>query len=1036
MKATIVCSLLLLTSVISGQHFSAKTSYYGNVGFDGKPVTVTLVFENRGTFSGKAEEVIRLSDFRGLTHDLKRREVAFDGKARFEHEITVPAGFNDMFALRYSLIQNNAVIFSDETTGAVLTPIACLNPETSPLGILCWSVSSYPKQVPFVKNLGIPWVRTLINWRFFEPKQGERNWGPTDKAMKVLEENEMNIMATLGHTASWAHNLYRYPGGWQLFADHAARCVERYPKVKVWEVWNEADYQTDVFGPRPGEGFAEMLKAAYPAMKKANPKALIAIGGLTGGNEAEKRLSPFYEQVTAAGGLPYFDMINIHYRHFNEYHRQLRNRFGWNDKITWNSEDSNSGTVPYSFERNTFEGLDTGVVKNFYFLFYITSKTRSTQEEFDSSKVLDNRHQPTRNLMPLYTHSKMINGYEYAGREKSENYRIFKLKNREGKTLIALWGTGNRRTAAIKTAEPVTAYDFDGVRHELSPHDGLVGVPAAQLTYLAGDVQVTGGEGMIAFANPKQPLIFGEPTEITLDLRNPGGSVFRGEVRLRASSDWPKHADAAKVELKPGASAAVTLRLTPRPLTDDAKGYVVAELVDPSGKTVAADALYATLTLPLNFKLLPSFRGEVPIAAAVISNPGGNRAKGKLTFSTPEGREPAVREFTVPPGKSAQVEFAPNFSGREGTVNASLEINGVTVSASEKLEWLSIPANPEAALDSPFDTPSLPIRLETRDTFKSTSNVLWRWDGPKDLSVAARTDWNADHFWLSAVVTDDIHVHPQKEPHWGSDSMQISFNGSMYILALTSMGAGLAGEQGASTAGIVYSVERQDTRTRYRIGFPPPAGKKWRNGDLVRFAFIVNDADENGERRGWMFYRTDLGNTMERSQVKTFILTGDPAHRQPTPENLPHAMNPANWKANCAGRKMSVSYDAGEEALCFKGTFLPEVKNRWFYPIYQLSAADRRAKFISFEVKAVQTPAGVGFKNAFFWFSKPGDKSRLTIPYPLPENSDQYRKVKIDLSKQRGGIDLSQVESMYFGADNREASELTILLKNLQFAEQ
>ncbi len=1035
MKNNIIILLFLLVSVVCGQHFSAKTSYYGNIGFDGKPMNVTIVFENRGKFSGQAEEVIRLSDFRGLTHDLKRREVALDGKSNFRHEITVPAGFNDMFALRYSLIQNNAVIFSDETTGAVLTPVVCLSPETSPLGMFCWQVSrNGEKELPIIKNLGISWVRSLINWRSLEPKQGERNWTSTDLAMKNLDNYGMNVLCSLERSPQWAHSLYRHPGGWKLFADHAAECVARYPQVRVWEIWNEPDYQTDIFGPRPGEGYAEMLKAAYPAMKKANPKALVGIGGLTGGNDARKRIAAFYEQVTTAGALPYFDMINIHYRFLNEFHRQLRNQYGWNDKIVWNTEDSNSRTEPYSVMRNTFEGLAMGIPRTFYFLFHITSKTRSTQEEFDHSKILDNRLQPTRNLMPLYTIGKMISGYEFTGREENAAYRVFKLKNREGKVLTAFWSTGKQRTAAIKTADRIAVYNFDGVSYELSPHDGLTGVPAAHLTYLPGDVQVTGGEGMISFADPSRPLIFGEPAEITLKLHNPGGKVFQGQARLRASSDWPKSTDAVAVELKPGASTtSVTLRLTPRQLTDDAKSYITAELVDSSGQVVAVDALYTTLALPLSFKILPSFRGEVPIAVAEIFNPGGSRASGRLTFTTPGGPEPFVSKFNVPPGGSSRVEFAPKLSGTKGTVTASLEINGVTISASEELEWLSIAANPEAVLASSFE--SVPIRLETRDNYKSSSNILWRWNGKEDLSVSARTDWNADHFWLSAVVTDDIHVHPQKEPHWGSDSMQVSFNGKMYILALASNGAALAGENGADTAGIVYSVERQGVQTRYRIGFPPSAGNKWQSGDLVKFDFIVNDTDENGERKGWMFYRANLGNTNERSQVKTFILTGDPARKHRTPENLPHAMNPANWKPNCAGKQMSISYDTTEDALCFKGIFLPEIKDRWFFPIYKLSAADKQAKFISFEVKAIQNPPGTGFKDSFIWFKGP-DVVRRTIEYPLPENSERYRQVKIALSQYRGGIDLSRAESMYFGVNNREASELTILLKNLQFTDK
>ena len=52
--------------------------------------------------------------------------------------------------------------------------------------------------------------------------------------------------------------------------------------------------------------YAQLLKAAYPAVKAAEPNATVVLGGLTGNDY------PFLEGVYAAGGKGYFDAVGVH----------------------------------------------------------------------------------------------------------------------------------------------------------------------------------------------------------------------------------------------------------------------------------------------------------------------------------------------------------------------------------------------------------------------------------------------------------------------------------------------------------------------------------------------------------------------------------------------------------------------------------------------------------------------------------------------------------------------------------------------------
>jgi hypothetical protein len=76
---------------------------------------------------------------------------------------------------------------------------------------------------------------------------------------------------------------------YRSFAQFMEARVAEFPQVPAWQLWNEMDVAfTDLFGAgrsdvsmrQRGRYYAEMLKLAYPAIKRGNPKALVVTGGL------------------------------------------------------------------------------------------------------------------------------------------------------------------------------------------------------------------------------------------------------------------------------------------------------------------------------------------------------------------------------------------------------------------------------------------------------------------------------------------------------------------------------------------------------------------------------------------------------------------------------------------------------------------------------------------------------------------------------------------------------------------------------------
>jgi len=83
--------------------------------------------------------------------------------------------------------------------------------------------------------------------------------------------------------------------------------AQRYAgRVSAYEIWNEEDEARWWTGAPNPAAYAQLLKATYPAVKAADPKATVVLGGLTGNDY------PFLQGVYQAGGKGSFDAVGVH----------------------------------------------------------------------------------------------------------------------------------------------------------------------------------------------------------------------------------------------------------------------------------------------------------------------------------------------------------------------------------------------------------------------------------------------------------------------------------------------------------------------------------------------------------------------------------------------------------------------------------------------------------------------------------------------------------------------------------------------------
>jgi len=168
-----------------------------------------------------------------------------------------------------------------------------------------------------LKSLGVTQIRVAVFWAVVESTEGQYDWTNVDRVVKAAEGQGMNILATINHTPDWAGDPYLsgHPDP-QKYGEFAADVAQRYAgRVSAYEIWNEPT--TSLFwNPVDPAAYTEMLKAAYTAIKQADPSAVVVGGSVVAGpNKSDgSAMDPvdFIAAMYANGAHGYFDALSYH----------------------------------------------------------------------------------------------------------------------------------------------------------------------------------------------------------------------------------------------------------------------------------------------------------------------------------------------------------------------------------------------------------------------------------------------------------------------------------------------------------------------------------------------------------------------------------------------------------------------------------------------------------------------------------------------------------------------------------------------------
>lgn len=191
-------------------------------------------------------------------------------------------------------------------TGELLAPSAP-GPRAPELGLVTHDVAD--ADFARIRSLGIRHVRYTLYWKWMEPAPGRYDSLHLEFWRALEERAARHGVELLITVHSPPAHITR--GDRTAFARFAADMARTYPGIAAWQVGNEWD-SVPQFGDwfthgslrDRGRAYGALLREVYPAVKAANPAAVVVVGGIA---EHPAELLAGMDEAGAA-----YDVLAVH----------------------------------------------------------------------------------------------------------------------------------------------------------------------------------------------------------------------------------------------------------------------------------------------------------------------------------------------------------------------------------------------------------------------------------------------------------------------------------------------------------------------------------------------------------------------------------------------------------------------------------------------------------------------------------------------------------------------------------------------------
>ncbi|MFI7469148.1 sugar-binding protein [Nonomuraea sp. NPDC049646] len=794
--------------------------------------------------------------------------------------LAVPVARPGHYRLSVTATAAGTAIATKETAFAVLTPFTATG--DSPFGVAGhftradWGAPG-GDLLELGAKAGVRTVRDDAFWESIEKTEGVYEYGRYDPLHATLDAEGMRWLPIAAYTNPH-HDGNATPytdAGRAAYAAYASALIGRYDLPWI-EVYNEFNIGFGDRGNGPADSRADyyfpLLKATYEKVKADHPQVTV-VGPASAGVPLA-----WLEELFKLGALKYLDAVSIHpyvypgtpesaAKSIDDLDALVRKYNNGRSKPIWITEQ---GWPTHTDARGVTEAVQAAYVvrahvtalakgvQRFFWYDFMNDGTDPALNEDNFGLVRNTadasgRWTPKPGYVAYAAMTRQLTGAAHV-RQEAEGRQLFR---KDGHDLRVLW-SAKPATVSLRTDAPLTVTDLAGASEVLRPLAGRVTLSlSSDPIYVRGDAVL---EDAARYTVTGGGAVVGEGIELKLAVdatRGPAvrGSFAVGDVEVPVSVRGGRRAEI------PVSLPAVTrtgpldlvgrLKIHGRPVARLGSRVEVTQPFAISARHVLPDDLAITVRNLSARELAPgdlgwtfgARTGTLPIAGTVPA--GGSRTERLPLADLPAGpyelRLDAVAGVGVT-GRVARVaDGALNRAGR-----ATITVDGV-----------------------PDDLTGRPAVDLADGTVKIPS-----YGGPDDLSGTLHVTWDADRFYLSARIHDDVHTQTSTGADiWQGDCLQFAVAAGLpgetrtwseLGLALTAHGPQFhrwLGDGPEPEAKVAVTRDETAEETVYELSLPWAALAPLTPQDgLFSLSVVANDNDGTG-REGWIEWGSGIAGT-------------------------------------------------------------------------------------------------------------------------------------------------------------------------------
>jgi outer membrane protein assembly factor BamB len=152
---------------------------------------------------------------------------------------------------------------------------------------------------------GFGWIRQQIHWRDMEGEREQFVWKPLDQVVSAARARNFQVLLSIVRSPPWAtaDGNTGLPDDPETLAEFMGLLATRYRgRVAAYQIWNEPNLSHENGGtPADPAEYLALLEAVYPAIKQADPCALVVSAALAATNNPDPGVAtddlPFFNEL-------------------------------------------------------------------------------------------------------------------------------------------------------------------------------------------------------------------------------------------------------------------------------------------------------------------------------------------------------------------------------------------------------------------------------------------------------------------------------------------------------------------------------------------------------------------------------------------------------------------------------------------------------------------------------------------------------------------------------------------------------------------